>query len=285
MADPSPVKAHTRPPSGSPLTGVKALAKAGLHRAGLEPLLFRYHEWRMARQPGVATVPPTDAAGLPLPSAYLMTLVAGEPDWQRFLEGGRDQARTIAELVTRHDGNFQDAERLLDLGCGCGRIIRHMPAHSAAALYGVDYNPRLVRWCAQNLPGTFARNQLTPPLDYPDGHFDAVWLLSVFTHLRLETQNQWLAELARVVRPGGTVIVTFHDEAHPGLDLVGLTSEALLAKAFHIHNDRAEGSNFISTFQTRDFMRNQCAAYFEVCEIVPSRETPLIQAAAVLRRV
>ncbi|MEL6506198.1 MAG: class I SAM-dependent methyltransferase, partial [Pseudomonadota bacterium] len=272
----NPSKHHT------PLSAVKALAKTGLHRAGLEPLLFRYHEWRMARRPEVAPVPPTDDAGLPLPSAYLMTLVAGEPDWRRFLEGGRDQARTIADLVTRHGGAFHEAERLLDLGCGCGRIIRHMPGHSKAALYGVDYNPRLVRWCARNLPGTFAQNQVTPPLEFPDAHFDAVCLLSVFTHLRLDTQNQWLAELARVVRPGGTVVVTFHDETHPGLDLVGLTEEALLEKQFHIHNDRAEGSNFISTFQTQDFMQSQCKEHFTVCEIVPSRETPLIQAAAVL---
>ncbi|MEO0675772.1 MAG: class I SAM-dependent methyltransferase, partial [Pseudomonadota bacterium] len=48
-----------------------------------------------------------------------------------------------------HGGAFHEAERLLDLGCGCGRIIRHMPGHSKAALYGVDYNSRLVRWCAQ----------------------------------------------------------------------------------------------------------------------------------------
>ena len=268
----------------SPLRLIKDIAKHGIDRAGLEPLLFRYHEWRVARQAGGEPIPTVDGAGLALPSLYLMTLVAGEANWQGFLESGKAQADVIANLVERNGGKFHKAQRLLDLGCGCGRIARHIPKMSEAALFGVDYNPRLVKWCDKHLPGTYTRNKVSPPLLFPDGYFDAIWLLSVFTHLRIETQNLWLAELKRVLRPGGIVVITFHDENHPGLDLVGLSPEVLLQQGTHIHNDRAEGSNFISTFQTRNFAHSQFEDVFDVCEIIPSQETVLVQAAAVLRR-
>ena len=268
----------------TPVQQMKALFKRGIDVARLDPLLFRYHEWRLARQAGGEPMPVADMDGVPLPSLYLMTLVAGEANWQGFLESGKAQSDIIADLVERNGGKFREAQRLLDFGCGCGRIARHIPKISEAALFGVDYNPRLVNWCAKNLTGTFARNQLMPPLSFPDGYFDAVWLLSVFTHLRLETQNAWLAELRRIVRPGGMVVITFHDENHPGLDLVGLSPETLLREDIYIYNDQAEGSNYISTFQTRKFTRGQFGEFFEVCEIIPSRETALVQAAAVLQR-
>jgi len=63
-----------------------------------------------------------------------------------------------------------------------------------------------------------------------------------------------------------------------------VTREVLMREGTMIHNDNAEGSNYISTFQTRDFVRQQFAAYFEVREIVPSNENPIVQAIAVLRR-
>ncbi len=276
---------RSEPIRKSPLRWAKDAVKKGIDVARLDPVLFRYHEWHVARKASSEPVPVADENGIPLPSLYLMTLVAGEANWQGFLESGKAQANVIADLVERNGGKFRQARRILDLGCGCGRIARHIPSVSEASLFGVDYNARLVSWCRKNLPGTFVRNQLTPPLSFPDGYFDAIWLLSVFTHLRIETQNLWLAELARVVRPGGTVVITFHDESHPGLGLVELTSEELKRQGTHIYNDQAEGSNYISTFQTRDYIRAQFGAFFEVCEIVPSRETSLVQAAAVLRRV
>ena len=254
-------------------------------------LAFRFHEWWLSRKNEKARLreddtpwPQADENGLAIPSAYLMVLVAGHSDWRSFLSSGEEQLNVIAYLVERNGGTFRNAARILDLGCGCGRLSRHAQKISNAELVGVDYNPRLVNWCAENLPGTFAQNQVTPPLNFPDEHFDAIWLLSVFTHLRFETQNEWLQELARIVKPGGTVVITFHDEHHPGMDLIGMAAETLIEKQTHIHNDQAEGSNFISTFQTQDYTRKQFSEWFDVAEMVPSQQTALVQAAAVLRR-
>src|SRR5690606_10614422 len=163
-----------------------------------------------------------------------------------------------------------------------GRLARHLPAMTTAEIHGADYNPRLVRWCASNLQGHFVRNRLNPPLPYPDAHFDIVYLMSVFTHLREETQRQWLAELRRVTRPGGVALVTFHDEDHTTVS--DEVREGLAAKSFHVVNDHVQGSNLMAAFQTRQHARRTFGEQFDVVRIVSSRETHAQQAVAILRR-
>jgi SAM-dependent methyltransferase len=48
-------------------------------------------------------------------------------------------------------------------------------------------------------------------LPFPDGHFGLVYAGSIFTHLG-ELHVAWLAELVRVLAPGGFLYITLHDE-------------------------------------------------------------------------
>jgi SAM-dependent methyltransferase len=56
--------------------------------------------------------------------------------------------------------------------------------------------------------------ELQPPLPYPDGAFDFVYAFSVFTHLSVELADRWMAELRRVVKPGGLVWFTIHGQSY-----------------------------------------------------------------------
>ncbi|MEO0983635.1 MAG: class I SAM-dependent methyltransferase [Pseudomonadota bacterium] len=257
-------------------------ARGVLKATGLAHWRYRYHEWAQSRTDDPP--PEVDENGLPIPSAYLMYLIGGTTNWRFFLKSGEEAVNTFADAVERAGGDFRGASRILDLGCGCGRLARHIPKRSGATLYGVDYNPRLVRWCAKNLPGVYARNRLQPPLDFPGARFDVAYLLSVFTHLRIDTQNAWLAELARVIRPGGFALVTFHDESHDRLSWVDITPERLVEEGAIVCNDASEGSNLISTFQSRAQAEAQFSAHFDVAEIIDSQATPIKQAIAVLKR-
>lgn len=229
--------------------------------------------------------PATDDDGVAMPPAYLMYLISGMTSWRVYLKYGATAAREFAALVDRNGGDFRGARRMLDFGCGCGRVARHMPKLTGAEIYGVDCNRRLVAWCAANLAGAYSRNRMNPPLSFEDAYFDVIYLYSVFTHLRIATQAEWLKEFARVVRPGGFALVTFHDEDHAGLKNVGVSRERLLEEKTYIQKGFPEGSNFTATFQSRDFTRELFGGVgFESCEIVPSNETPAGQAIAVLRR-
>jgi SAM-dependent methyltransferase len=104
-----------------------------------------------------------------------------------------------------------EAGRLLDFGIGCGRVARHWRDLEEVEIHGTDYNTRLVQWCDDNLPFVHAaRNQLTPPLGYPDGMFGAAYAISVLTHLPEGLQVAWMRELRRVLRPDGRLLVTTH---------------------------------------------------------------------------
>lgn len=261
---------------------VKAAARRLLYGPALAKWTHRYAEWRAAQ--GLEAPPATDENGLPIPDRFLITMVAGTIDWRYFLTAGEAALSTFAGLVDKHGGDFRGAGRVLDFGCGCGRLTRHAGAMTDAEVFGVDYNGRLVGWCAENLPGHFAKNNLTPPLAFPDGHFDVIWLLSVFTHLRIATQNDWLDEFYRVMAPGAFCLVTFHDEDHPNMGMTDISRDDLIRDGTALYNDRAEGSNYVSTFQTRDYARRQFARRFKVCDIIPSTENSIHQAIAVLRK-
>lgn len=112
---------------------------------------------------------------------------------------------------------------VLDFGCGCGRIARQLmqqrPRPDRYA--GLDLHPGMIAWCRENLapraPGfSFDHHDvfyeafnpgpnkpLFRPFPFGDGDFTLVIAVSVFTHLTEDQAEQYLAEVARVLRPDG----------------------------------------------------------------------------------
>ena len=151
--------------------------------------------------------PAVAADGLPLPPAALMRRVAGTADVAWFLEGGR---RAVASLLP-HARMAAGPVRVLDFGCGCGRVARHWGSVPGVTLVGVDTELLSVLWCRRRLGlGHYHRNGLTARLRFPDASFDFVYALSVFTHLDVPLQVRWLRELARVLKPGGSLALSLH---------------------------------------------------------------------------
>jgi malonyl-CoA O-methyltransferase len=95
---------------------------------------------------------------------------------------------------------------LLDVGCGTGR---RLDASAEPAPVGVDLTPAML---AQAAPGLRLAVADIRALPFATGSFDLVWCRLVIGHVRdLATAY---AELARVCRVGGDVVVTdFHPEA------------------------------------------------------------------------
>lgn len=264
------------------LSPLKRAASRFMAVTGISHMWFRRHERRESRNAG--EVPATDEAGMPLPGAFLMYQVVSNSDWRYFLDSGARTAAFLADCAERNGVSFDAAGTILDLGCGCGRVARHLGKHTGAAIFGSDYNRRLVDWCRKNLPGTYSVNRLRPPIGYADGQFGLVYLLSVFTHLKPDTQMLWLRELHRITRPGGLVLVSIHDEDHPGLALIGAGRDEVVEAGVLVHNQFSEGSNFVATFQSREYALGQVEGLFELLEYVPHDANPTIQSFLVLKR-
>ncbi len=104
-------------------------------------------------------------------------------------------------------------KRVLDFGCGVGRVLRHFAEDAGATeFWGCDIYGPGVRWLERHFPQfhVFTSHE-RPPLPLPDEHFDLVYCVSVFTHLVEDAWRGWLEELRRVLKPGGLALVTYHD--------------------------------------------------------------------------
>jgi SAM-dependent methyltransferase len=94
---------------------------------------------------------------------------------------------------------------LLDAGCGLGDILESMPA--GIVRHGVDYSQKNVEYVSRRLGDrAVIRHGSLYDLPFPDGVMDAAICLEVLEHL--EDDRSALAELSRVVRPGGWLIAS-----------------------------------------------------------------------------
>jgi SAM-dependent methyltransferase len=149
-----------------------------------------------------------------VPPAEVIDMVQGsnKSDANTFLGSGyRDMARYIEEL-SANGYDLAAMDRMLDFGFGTGRMLLHFLPFRMER-YGCDVNPAAVEWTSHVL-GKFVDIRLSKPepsLPYKDDFFDLVIAAAVFTHIPVGAQPGWIAELARVLKPGGCVIATVHD--------------------------------------------------------------------------
>lgn len=167
----------------------------------------RILEW--AHSVGVATDPWLAECVPPIPPHALRSITA-EIDPAMFLFTGFLDLTILTTLYRQHATSIPPRPRVLDFGCGCGRMTRFLDP-SAWEVCATEVNPDHVAWCRSHLPGVDTReNGYAPPLSFDAGDFDVVYSLSIFSHLCARLIPVWLGELARVTTPGGIIMVTFH---------------------------------------------------------------------------
>jgi SAM-dependent methyltransferase len=223
---------------------------------------------------------PADAASLPWPGDELAFRVAGGTDREHFYASGQQSVRDLEAMLALVGTSLRDYRSMLDFGCGCGRIMLWLEELAAGrTLHGVDIDERAIAWAQQHLPwATFKVNQPLPPLDYPDHTFDLVFNHSVFTHIDEEYQDQWLAELRRVTKPGGHLLLSVHGDTafrafEDGMRAAGrdpgpVREELARAGIVHVRDDNFVGGPFPdfyhSTFHAPWYVHAHWGRYFTV---------------------
>ena len=101
--------------------------------------------------------------------------------------------------------------RLLDIGCGTGRALRMLATtHPTLRLYGVDLSPFYIKRARQLLADVTDLSLATEngeELPFADATFDVVTSVYMFHELPRNARRRVIAEMARVVRPGGLVVI------------------------------------------------------------------------------
>jgi SAM-dependent methyltransferase len=106
------------------------------------------------------------------------------------------------EIVRRYLAGLPAGARVLDAGCGEGVLVSEFQGRLAIQGLDPNYASELVR-----------RGSLLE-LPFPDGSFDHALCLDVLEHLQFSEQPRALAELFRVIAPGGELFVTVPNLAH-----------------------------------------------------------------------
>jgi len=118
--------------------------------------------------------------------------------------------------------------RMLDAGTGPGTVAREA-VRLGARVTAVDAEPGMVALAAAAVPEAEVRHAVLPELPFEDGAFDAVVGNFVVNHV--EQPAVTLAELRRVVRPGGRIAVTiWHDAGNRAMDLFNRALDAAEAQ-------------------------------------------------------
>jgi SAM-dependent methyltransferase len=215
---------------------------------------------------------PVAPDSLPIPPRELHALVSGddELDISAFFDVGRFCAHSVVRLLKKRGLDIDDLGAILDFGCGCGRVIRYFNILKRAKLYGTDYNPKMIDWCNKNLPfAEFEVNAPSPPLVYRDGSFGLIYAFSVFTHLPEALQVSWLAELSRVLKTSGYLLLTTHGAPYADAFLAPRYREQFRSGQLVVLNEGSSGTNYCSAFHPATYVQQRLAKGFEILEFVP----------------
>jgi SAM-dependent methyltransferase len=149
----------------------------------------------------------------PVPEPHLIHRVVGEVTGAgEYLRGGLVDGWRIDGCLREAGFDPVHGGSLLDFGAGCGRILQFLALYAKSCrLVGADVDEAAVAWCTKHLDfAEFRSVPRRPPSAFADREFDATYAFSVFSHLPEELHLAWLAELARITRPGAALVVTVH---------------------------------------------------------------------------
>lgn len=99
--------------------------------------------------------------------------------------------------------------RILDYGCGYGRIIRQLHEGGFGNVFGVDYSSGMIARARKENPfARYVRNSGSE-IPFSEGSFDAILLLAVLTCIPDSgEQTRLFSEVHRVLREGGILYVS-----------------------------------------------------------------------------
>jgi SAM-dependent methyltransferase len=128
--------------------------------------------------------------------------------------GSTYYADLVADSLRESGLEIADGQAGLDFGCSSGRVVRVLAAaHPGVEWHGCDPIPDAIDWAREHLPGIrFEQSPEYPPLPYEDGSLDFAFAISIWSHFAEGAALDWLAEMRRVIRPGGRLLITTHGE-------------------------------------------------------------------------
>lgn len=238
-------------------------------RPGSGRELSPYQDWYLRLTPGLQA------------NAERRVRTAGTADAILFDSMGLTDFLTLRRALQEYfERDYADCHAILDWGCGCARVARFVTELAPRKLTGVDIDPDNISWCRENIEeAAFAQIDLNSPTQFASESFDLVYGISVFTHLSEADQDRWLAELQRITKPGGAVLMSIQGEiAFLRVDGDFERFLALARTGFHVYGrcpdlddvlpEMKESDYYKNVFHGRRYLYEHWNRYFEIVDVV-----------------
>lgn len=157
-----------------------------------------------------------------------------------------ERAKWIMDVLLRLRKKLGNSDaRLLDLGCGDGRLAPMWQAVMGAEAYGLELSPQAVQTAQQMFPFLRYTQGDAVNTGYDDSYFDIVVCQEVLEHI--EEQNRLVNECNRIIKDGGYLVLTTPNK---------------------YYFDRRKGGNYsqqpIENIIDRDTLYNLLSPHFEI---------------------
>jgi len=177
-------------------------------------------------------------------------------------------ARTLTCPFTPLMKRFPVTGTLLDVGCGHGLLIQLLawdPSHRQLKLHGIDHDAVKIATARRTVSEGvgFSTDDLSL---FPESAFDAVSIVDVLYTVRQSAWSEILQGCARVLKPGGRLIVKEVVDRPRWKYWVIMAQEALSVRVFGI--TKGDRPHFESAASYREAI---AAAGFELVEEKPLR--------------
>lgn len=209
---------------------------------------------------------------------HLLRHTIGTTDLAHFQRSALEHIAFFEAATLKHDGKrLYDYQSILDFGCGTGRLMQMFP--NTANIKGCDPNGPLVKFCNDFFKhAEVYQSQPEPPLKWADGTFDLVYSFSVFSHLKRDSEERWLKELARVGKPGCIYLITVQGDWWLESKFPKPEREQIQNAGFwyfDIHTSRGTDmdfpENYGSSIHTSDFIRQEWSKHMDVLQVYKGR--------------
>lgn len=206
-----------------------------------------------------------------LPPSYLAFDAYSSSHWEFYKVSGEQTVPFLKKITDRYFPGDHKLSSILEWGCGPARITRQMPfAFKDADIYASDYNSRTIEWCRRHIQGVkFIKNELSPPMSFPDEKFDFIYAISVFTHLSETNCLSWARELHRLLKPGGILLITTDSNSVYQKEFLPGEKKMYNTKGIVVKGQYEEGKKMYLTRHSPVYIREKLLQSFEILEHVP----------------
>jgi SAM-dependent methyltransferase len=173
------------------------------------------------------------------------------------------QHSAATQLLRLYFGTDRGDLDILDFACGYGRFLRLLVLGTAPErIWASEIQHDAVDYVVREFGVHGIYSDVDPQRFEPGRRFDFIWVASLFSHLPDPLFHAWLARLIGVLKPGGVLCFSVHDErllpagtamSGDGIHYITDSENADLDK-------RAYGTTFVSEAYVRAAIERACGA-------------------------